>query len=375
MHCSRPVRLRIKPALPKLLALAAAFLVLSSPVAAEAHPRAAVVKSLPGRHVNADCYAANVPVSTPAIGRAQVYGQLCIPRAGKGVRRTVQLLVPGTTYNHNYFDWPQDSARYSYVTQALAAGYSTFNVDRLGTGRSTLPPAALVTLASETETLHQVISSLRSGRIGHHAFARVVWVGHSLGSALGWFEAQRYHDVDAFVLTGIRHTAEQVSSAAPADDPAPPVFPRAMDDPKFAGKITDPGYLTTAPGVRGFAFYYAPNAGQSVIDEDEILKDVTTEAELAVSSTLSLPAAQAPSRAITVPTLVAVGDHDASLCTPECSQAALQASEQPYYSRKAHVHVAVVAGSGHDIQLHKNARQTDTEILAWIRSVAGPGVR
>jgi pimeloyl-ACP methyl ester carboxylesterase len=325
------------------------------------------------RHPGADCRETQVPVSIPAIKDAHIYGQLCTPRHSTSTSETVQVLVPGSSYNHNYFDWPQDSSRYSYVDKALGAGYSTFALDRLGTGRSTLPPSALATVDNQTEAVHQVISRLRTGRIEHRAFERVVWVGHSLGSAMGWYEAQKHHDVDAFVLTGIFHHPGEEPTPPGDGTPAPP-FIRAMDDPKFAGTVSDPGYWTTMAGGRAAGFFYAPNASQAVINEDERLKDLTNQSEVDVSSSLGLPPAQAPSRAITVPTLVVDGDHDISYCGPEgspaCTPAALLASEQPYYSRRANLRVMVVPDSGHDVQLHKNAPQTDAAILKWVKSVS-----
>jgi hypothetical protein len=47
----------------------------------------------------------------------------------------VQILSPGGWYSHTYFDWPLDPARYSYMRAAAAAGYATFNIDRIGIGQ------------------------------------------------------------------------------------------------------------------------------------------------------------------------------------------------------------------------------------------------
>lgn len=203
-------------------------------------------------HPDASCQATHVPVSLPGIGDARIYGQLCVPDGGSKAD-TVQLLVHGGTYDHNYFDWPQDPARYSYVDKALKAGYATFNVDRLGDGDSSHPPGALDTFGNGAEAMHQVIGKLRHGEIGGHAFSRVVWVGHSMGSLTAWFEAQRYHDVDAFVLTGILHNVKTTFASKLVNL----VYP-AMLDGKFRGKILDPGYTTSLPGTRGDTFYYRP---------------------------------------------------------------------------------------------------------------------
>ena len=82
------------------------------------------------------CQALRVPVAVDGVPGARLYGELCRPT---GQARAVQLLVHGASYNHLYWNWPLDPARYSYVRRALAAGYATFNVDRLGAGASTRP--------------------------------------------------------------------------------------------------------------------------------------------------------------------------------------------------------------------------------------------
>ncbi|WP_242894748.1 alpha/beta fold hydrolase [Actinomadura litoris] len=276
----------------------------------------------------------------------------------------MQLLVPGSTYNHSYYDMPVKPSRYSYVSKALDSGFSTFNIDRLATGRSTLPPSSRYTLDSGTEAIHQVITKLRTGQIKGRAFDKVVWVGHSLGSSMAWSQAAKYNDdVDAYVLTSMSHVVrqEEPGGEGPGEDVQFEI--RAMDDPKFRGKISDPGYLTTNAGMRRF-FYYAPNTDPAVIEADERLKDLSTAAD---SDNVDLPPAQSPSRSIKVPVLLVVGDHD-RYCTVEvCTPATMLANERPYYSDKANLRVIVVPHSGHNVQLHKNAPRTNAEILTWIK--------
>jgi pimeloyl-ACP methyl ester carboxylesterase len=259
---------------------------------------------------------------------------------------------------------PVEPSRYSYVAAALGAGFSTFNIDRIGTGRSTLPPSALHTLDAGVEAIHQVIARLRAGEIEGHRFTEVVWVGHSLGSSMAWVGAEEYDDVDAFVLTGMSHVVreEPPPSADPGEDIQFEIT--AKDDPKFRGTVSDPGYVTTSAGVRQF-FYYEQNADPAVIEADERLKDLSTAAD---SSGPDLPPAQSPSRAIRVPTLVVVGDRD-RYCTPGvCTSASLLAHERPYYSDEAGLETIVVPDSGHSAQLHENAPETNAAILQWVRT-------
>ncbi|MEU2678315.1 alpha/beta hydrolase [Streptomyces sp. NPDC007107] len=361
-------------------ALVSTAFVLSSATSAQAVARDGDQDSLQSRHPNAICSQMQVPVSVPGAKDGHMYGELCTPRHPGAHSRTVNVLVPGASYDHSYFDFPVKSDTYSYVTQALNSGYSTFAVDRLGTGRSSIPPSDLDTVQNQTEAVHQVITHLTAGGAGHrtlgtadrHPFSKVVWVGHSLGSEMAWYEAQKHHDVDAFVLTGLRHVPAQGSGDSGSEPPEG--FMRASDDARLKHRTTDPGYWTTAPGMRQIGFYYQPNAEQAVIDRDESLKDLTNKWELGESATIGLPAAQSPSRAVTVPTLLAFGDQDVSYgCaatsrTP-CTPSAIEKLEKPFYP-KADLDVLIAPDNGHDIQLHKNAPQTDNEILNWIKSAA-----
>lgn len=315
-------------------------------------------------HPGASCRAIQVRVSLPVIGSAHIYGELCVP-VGGAKAQTVQLLVHGATYDHNYFDWPQDPGQYSYVDKALKAGYATFNVDRLGDGASSRPLGALDTFENGSDAIHQVISHLRAGSIGGSAFPRVVWVGHSMGSLTAWFEAAKYHDVDAFVITGLLHNLKPTFATALATL----VYP-AMLDTKFLGKIIDPAYVTSLPHKRGDAFYYRPGADEAVIAQDEALKQTMSVSELAGVPTVELPPLLSLSRSITVPTLLVMGDHDAAFCGGldghVCTPQALLTAERPYYRSETELHVVVAADSGHDLQLHHSAPQSDAATLQWI---------
>lgn len=328
------------------------------------------LSSVQKQHPDAACFEVRVPVSVERIGKAHIYGELCQPRQKTKASKTVQLLVPGSTYNHSYYDMPVENGRYSYVSKALDEGFSTFNIDRLATGKSTLPSSSKYTLDSSTDAIHQVITRLREGQVKDRAFDKVVWVGHSLGSSMAWAQAAKYNnDVDAFVLTSMSHVVrqEEPSDAGPGEDVKFEI--KAKDDLKFQSKINDPGYLTTNAGMRQF-FYYTPNADPDVIKADERLKDVSTAAD---SDSASLPPAQSLSRAIKVPTLLVTGDKDQYCTVGTCTPETMLANERPYYSDEADLMSLVVPNSGHDVQLHKNASNTNAQILQWIKAALREG--
>ncbi|MFE2463158.1 alpha/beta hydrolase [Streptomyces sp. NPDC059402] len=290
--------------------------------AGTAHTPPSLVQKL---HPDAACHEVRVSVSVKEIGNAHIYGELCRPRHRSTTSKTVQLLVPGSTYNHSYYDMPVAHGRYSYVSSALDAGFSTFNVDRLATGRSTLPPSSKYTLAAGTDALHQVVTRLRDGQIMDRTFDKVVWVGHSLGSSMAWAQAAKYpRDVDAFVLTSMGHVVreEEPSGDGPGQDIQFEI--KAKDDPKFRGSINDAGYLTTNAGMRQF-FYDTAHTDPAVIKADERLT---------------------------------------------CTSRTMLAGERPYYSDQAGLTSIVVPNSGHNVQLHRNAPETNAKILNWIKTTS-----
>jgi pimeloyl-ACP methyl ester carboxylesterase len=314
------------------------------------------------------CRAVHVPVTSATKQDAFLFGVVCTPGPSAPRPSSVQLLVHGGTYNHRYWDWPLRPERYSYVRAAVSAGYAVLAVDRLGYGQSTRPASALVSLANGAAALHDVVTALRAGEITGYQFRRVVYVGHSVGSIVGWVEASTYRDVDAVVVTGMTHHLKRTAVATISQ-----IFYPASQDPAFRDARLDPGYLTTRPGRRGGFFYFAGGSEPDVIALDEETKDTMAiaEARESLSLILSPPAAAAPSRDIVVPTLLVMGAKDGPFCGEpdglDCtSRAALLEAEAPYYSSEAALEVRTIQDTGHNIQLHHNAGIATGEILDWL---------
>ncbi|MCK2244416.1 MULTISPECIES: alpha/beta hydrolase [unclassified Crossiella] len=131
-------------------------------------------------------------------------GRLCLPRHRRP--SAVHLLVHGATYDHRYWDFPVGGGQYSYVRAAALAGYATFNVDRIGAGASSHPVSRRLDAAVGAVAVHDVVTALRTGAVGGRPFARVIYVGHSLGSFIGLYGISRYRDVDAAIhLVPVEH--------------------------------------------------------------------------------------------------------------------------------------------------------------------------
>lgn len=299
-----------------------------------------------------------VPVALSPVAPADqhIFAEFCMP-FGRAPR-TVQLLIHGATYNHDYWDFPYDPPYYSYVDAALRAGYAVLNIDRIGDGQSSHPPSSEITFPATIYTLHELIGDLRDGTLGP-SFQRVIEVGHSFGSAYAVDEEATYQDADALILTGYGHALSATFEALSTADSYP-----AVDDPKFTDSGLDPGYLTTKPGTRAAQFFYVPGTDPRVLALDERLKDTVELAELETRPNTGL---LTPS--IQVPTLIFDGQEDVHYCAADdddCStEQSFYADESPYFDPPACLRTFLMPDTGHDVALHYTAPLSDSLILGW----------
>jgi pimeloyl-ACP methyl ester carboxylesterase len=335
---------------------------------------------LPKHLFLADCQTHMVPVNVPSVGAAEVYGELCVPR--DSTPKTVQLLVHGTSYNHNYWDWPYQPDKYSHVLEALKRGYATFNIDRLGTGLSSKPDSSLVTVDAVVESLHQIVTKLRAGEIGGKSFSKVVYFGSSLSTALGWLLGSSHPgDIDLFVLTGLIHFTTQHFFNWVLQFHLDP----ACEEPKFKGWHIDCGYITTHPGTKGLFYLYEPNIDPINILLDEALKDIASPVltlgtavyvgvDAAHGITVPVDPETAPSRNIKVPVLEVFGEFDETGCGSDgfvCNDENIYNFEAPYYSPEAQLEVHVVKNTGHALTIHFSALETANFIHDWLAEKLG----
>lgn len=316
------------------------------------------------------CQDVTTPVSIaegqPA--RYQIWGQLCIPEHRPAA--AVQVLVHGLNYSHVYWDFPFQPDRYSYVRWANRAGYATFNLDRIGVGRSSHPASSEVTLESNAYTIHQVVAALRGATIGGRAFHTAVLVGHSYGSEIAKLEASTYHDVDALILTGSAHTisASAMENLAQLGQPVEQV-------PRLAAEVPpgDSGYLTVQDAQRPEYMYELTDADPRVIAIDIATKETSTLGELSTIGDASAPGVTAR---LSIPILIVDGADDKLACAADatdCSSATtLAAAEQPFYPN-THVDAVVIPKAGHAINLHRNDDLAYRSIVAWTNRTLSAG--
>ena len=116
-------------------------------------------------------------------------------------------------------------------------------------------------------------------------------------------------------------------------------------------------------------FYTPASSDPAVITEDDRLKDVYSLTDLVTYFPEYL---NPSSRGYGGPVLAVGGEKDQIMCgipplSAACdSGAALAASEEPFYSSKAHVDGIVVPDTGHDLALSTTAQESDQQIVQWL---------
>jgi pimeloyl-ACP methyl ester carboxylesterase len=318
---------------------------------------------VPARAAGATCEDLSFPVSV--VGTAHtMFGRLCIPAGGAD---TVQVLIPGASYRSVYWDIQVTPEIRSFRRAMNNAGYATLAVDRLGTGRSSVPLSAVVTALTEANAVHQVVTALRSGALGP-GFDKVIVGGHSLGSAISVIEAATYRDVDGVLVTGMTHHLNVLGTAPIAATLAPAIL-----DPAFAGSGLDPGYLTTLPGTR-FSSMHGPAAYNTAVAQyEEATKDVVAATEIGDAALFGSVAPY--SILIDVPVLTVVASRDPVICgllATNCgSSATLLRDELPFYAPAARLRAFLLNGYGHALNYAPNAPDYHNVVVQWADGMVG----
>lgn len=271
---------------------------------------------------------------------------LGIPEGGGS---SLAILVAGATYSHDYWDWPTDRAKYSFVRWMNEQGFATLNFDRLGIGASEHPPAADVTIEAHAHIVNHLVKMARSGDLGGVPFEKVALIGHSLGSLIVGAAAATYGGVDAVVETG---APGYVGVPKDNDETALAWMHPARADPRFAGTQVADGYFTTHPGGRAPIFFWHEQIDQQVVADDEEVKETCTVGEMAQIGT-----AAALVNRIEVPALVIVGERDEIVMAMADGQSVEAILEQAASLAPANFQFAIVPGMGHNLTMHLHARE------------------
>jgi pimeloyl-ACP methyl ester carboxylesterase len=312
--------------------------------------------------ISRNCQEVQIPASlaTGLPKTEYLAGQLCLPATG-GEIQAVDVLVPGASYDRNYWDFGYNDAQYSYVNKTLSVERATLALDRIGTGRSSRPLSAAITATSSAHTIHDAVQWLRHTK----NFNQVHLIGHSLGSAISLEEAATYHDIDALVLTGFS-SMPNIGNMLPGVLGLHP----ALIDPILKDKgYLDPGYVTTAPSTRPDLFYTA-QTDPAVIAYDEARKAALSATELSTAiAGVEVPALLNISQRITAPTFMIIGNQDKVFCggAIDCTSVdKFTAYHRSYFTHAATLNAAIIPATGHALTTAPTAQQSFETINNWL---------
>ncbi len=265
--------------------------------------------------------------------------------------RPLQVLVHGLTYTHAYWDIPSMGGRdYSYAQHMAKEGYAVLALDLLGAGESSRPDGDFLDLAQTAESVHQVITEMRtSGGVFKTPFRRIALVGHSNGAIVSTLVQSLYNDADVLVNTGFTFTPHPI-----------PVSPEAIS------ALLQTPYIAIPPEIRTDIFYDAANADPALIDFDNAtIADTYTRGQflglLAVSGDPSLSGIQG----VTSPVLIQFGETD------ELQPASYVDSDAALYTGAQRVTTAIVPRTGHILNGHRGTPVGWQQIDCWIHHNMG----
>jgi pimeloyl-ACP methyl ester carboxylesterase len=298
------------------------------------------------------CNDVSTPISVPGAAPGTIYGRYCRTAVQNG--NPLQILVPGSTYSHVYWDLPGVDGHYSYARFMNHHGYDTLAIDRLGIGRSTRPTlSAFVDANANADALHQVVDSVRAQGVAGRHYRRIVLTGHSYGTFTSDLAAATFGGIDGIIGTGWMQGPTMQGNMAVFS-----VFHPATMDPKFKDTVIDPGYATTQPGKRGF-FY--EDTDPAVLAADEQTKDTLSSAEI----NWMVHANTGMTTRIGVPTLRVLGERDPVMCNPDpCTQQWMEETAPALFP--AGVEVYSQPGAGHNVALDRGNAGGFQVALSWL---------
>ena len=225
--------------------------------------------------------------------------------------------------------------------QPAARGLATLNVDRLGQGASSAPPAAELTHARHVHAVRQVLAAVRAGALGAVP-PSLVLAGHSMGSAVALAAAD--DAVAGVLVTGFAHRSGEASGARTMDL----IWPAAGDPGLPPGRYGE-GYLTSRPGARAELFYTMDSTDPEMVAEDERHKGTLAAVELAGFHEFRLRVLD-----LKAPLMYVVGSAD-PLFGPFAGSGDLIAVEQSFAPGSESVDGLLLDGMHHNVNLHRGA--------------------
>lgn len=298
-----------------------------------------------------------------------VRGHLVAPRAAlapaHSADRAVTIYMHGST-NGEQVIWRSRVPGYNWARGMAKAGHVSVTFDRLGFGTSGIPDGMQVCPGSEADVTHQIVAALRSGdytvaRRAAPRFGKVALAGVSGGGLAAQIEAYSFQDIDALIQ--LATTFDQ--GFAPAftldlvanPDPMIPTCARG-GVPKYPDGHGPRNYAYLVKQRLDLIFYNADPATVATFARGWEREPCSTGFALG-------PALLADAlylRDITVPVLIAMGDHDAIFPPPFGER------QRALYTGSTDTTLVTLPNTGHAIPLERTAPAARAAVSDWLRA-------
>ncbi|OAA74553.1 hypothetical protein LEL_08134 [Akanthomyces lecanii RCEF 1005] len=291
---------------------------------------------------------------------------ICHPPSGPS--STLQILTHGVGFDRSYWDYPFAGYNYSYVADALAAGYSTLSWDRLGIAASSHgDPVQEIQLGLEVEALRQLTWMADEGHLcglGGHRFTKKVHVGHSFGSAMTYSLSSRYPNItDAIVLTGFSQAPSYLGLFALGANFAPVAV-----NPTLKTKYTT-GYVAPRDSIGVHIDFFGPGDFS-----DDMLAYATEHGQpAALGELLTVGDGAAKPSSFAGAVQIITGEYDVPFCGGNCNMVMtgdapnILEMSRPMFSKAKTFNATVVPGAGHGLNFGYSHTVTYKGILDFLK--------
>lgn len=293
-----------------------------------------------------------------------VRGHLIAPASqlAGGRLDTVTIYLHGLGYGEFFWHFTGVPG-YDFATELARAGNASLIVDRLGYGASGKPPGQQSCYGSQADVTHQLVGQLRSGSYQAGgptpvAFGRVVLASHSAEGFAAQNEAYTYRDIDGLMVFSFADSGS-----------TPLTFSLFGETQAICAKGGEQQAGSSGPG--GYAYVGQSDAafrGANFYDTDPAVASLVTamrsrdpcgETASAVPSGMRDTTTDGQ---ITVPVLLAIGDHDV-LFSPSSLQ-----TQKAQYTKSKDVTATTLPNAGQAVTLERSAPAFRAVVIDWLRA-------
>lgn len=285
--------------------------------------------------------------------RYRLSGHLVAPRAALAAERpAVTLFLHGVEISGAYYRY-RGVPGYDFQTEMAQRGHATVVVDRLGHGRSDLPPGEATCVGAQADMAHQVLDQLRAR--GY----RVALAGHSFGSYIAEVAAMSWSNYELFV--GMAFAAEGIN--------APMIAEYSMTGE--TGSCTSGGHDKRPGGPGGYASLWPTtdqwaadtffNVEPAVLEQARAFRQRSPCGEL-TSAVPTGPFQPANYRAITTPVLLVFARQDKVFPPPAGER------HRMLFTGSGDVTLVELDQTGHTLMLQRTAEEFRAKLSDWLKA-------